>query len=348
MTIRFSCQSCDSDFGVDDKLAGKKARCNHCGNRMTIPAVPQERKAALPAAAAMARQTKASAAKGNASMNWMDAVSQLKLKPISAAMSPAVRRILDKPEDSITSYKIDVPRENYAGQVLKKQIASEAARAADAMSATNYRFFNKISRVLRHINDATYGISVVFLIVACAGVIMDRHPLVVFGVSMIVLLNIVGLVSGVANLIAINFRKNPVRGLLFLIPPVTLYYLSENWSKWHKPIGRIATPALILLLVGLAYAYLPVINGDAQKNRSLSETVDAIKSDVSDSLKQAQKGVGDLKDQLPNDLKQLNVDDLKKQANDAVGGISNQIQKATGNEASAGTTPVNPGREGSP
>lgn len=38
MSIHFSCPSCARDYSVDGSLAGKRARCKHCGTEMRIPA----------------------------------------------------------------------------------------------------------------------------------------------------------------------------------------------------------------------------------------------------------------------------------------------------------------------
>lgn len=40
--IDFSCESCGKQFRVDDKYAGKKAKCKQCGNSIKIPALVED------------------------------------------------------------------------------------------------------------------------------------------------------------------------------------------------------------------------------------------------------------------------------------------------------------------
>jgi hypothetical protein len=349
--ITFYCEFCQSEFSVDAALAGRKARCRRCDRTMRIPdrdAVRQTSAVAAAAArvAAGARRTGAGAAVAGRSMNWLDAVSQIQLKPGTVvAKSPAVRRVLDAPEDSVTSYHIAVPSEQRFQNVVKKRVSAKARELKEAGARSNYQFFNMISRLLRRINDATYGISLVFLIVTVVGAIMEKHAIVVFGISMIVLLNIAGLAAGVANLITINFRRNPIRGLLFLIPPVTVYYLVQDSSKWSKPLGRILTPAVTLALVIGAYKYIPWLNGTKGGSVNWSQTVDKIQEDVSGSMSQAREKLNQLKGQVPQELKQVDLEDLKKQATEAVGDVTDKLKKATNTGEPKSSAPDTPERK---
>ncbi|MFO0919876.1 MAG: hypothetical protein U0872_16380, partial [Planctomycetaceae bacterium] len=285
------------------------------------------------AAVAGARQTVGAAGKiatspaavAGRSMNWLDAVSQLQLKaePV-VTKSPAVRRILDAPEDSVTSYKLPRAREEH---VVGERISKKASEFAEATARTNRQFFNTFSRLFRKINDATYGISLIFLIVAIVGVILQKHSVVVFGISLIVLLSLVGLAAGIANLITINFRRNPMRGLLFLIPPVTVYYLWQDAEKWRKPLGRIVTPAAILIGVIAAYMYIPWLNGSETKHLDLQKALNAVKQDVKGSVSKSRQELEKLKNQIP--------EDLQKQATDAVKDATGQLR--TGEKAESGS-----------
>lgn len=343
MTITFYCEFCQSEFTVDSKLAGRKARCKRCDREMRIPHSNAPRRTSTANAAA-----KVAAGR---SLNWLDAVSQINLKagPV-VAKSPAVKRILDAPEDSVTSYKIHVPQEMRLGNVVKKRISTRAAKMAEAGAITNRKFFNSFSRLFRKINDAAYGISLIFLIMTIVGVILEKHAIVVFGVSMIVLLNIAGLAAGVANLITINFRRNPVRGLLFLVPPITVYYLLKDADKWSKPLGRIITPAVILIAVVAAYKYIPWLNGSDSKNLNWREAVNTIKQDVKGSVSDAKQELNRFKGQLPDQVQGTNLEDLQQQATDAVNDVTGKIRKAVGNEAAPASDPPanSPEKTGSP
>jgi hypothetical protein len=338
MNIHFFCEFCQSEFTVDGKLAGRKARCKRCDRELRIP---RESVAVVPAGGAVAAGTRRTvgaaskaatspAAVAGRSMNWLDAVSQFQLKaePVETK-SPAVRRILDAPEDSVTSYKLPAARSEHA---VGDRISKKASDLAEAAARSNRQFFNSFSRLFRKINDATYGISLIFLIVGIVGVIMQKHAVVVFGISMIVLLSVVGLAAGVANLITINFRKNPVRGLLFLVPPVTVYYLWQDADKWSKPLGRIITPAVILIGVLASYMYIPWLNGKESGNLKMREAFNTVKQDVKGSVSQSGKELGKLKGRLPDELKNADLEDLKKQAGEAVDNAADKLRQATGQD----------------
>ncbi len=52
---------------------------------------------------------------------------------------------------------------------------------------------------------------------------MKQNRLTIAGITGIVVLNFLRLVVGMANLIVIPFRKSPLTGVLFLIPPLTFF-----------------------------------------------------------------------------------------------------------------------------
>jgi hypothetical protein len=52
---------------------------------------------------------------------------------------------------------------------------------------------------------------------------VKQNKCTVIGITGIVVLNLVRLIAGLANLIVIPFRKSPLNGVLFLIPPITFF-----------------------------------------------------------------------------------------------------------------------------
>src|SRR5262249_61988428 len=106
--IHFECSQCGAPFMVEDRLAGRAARCKRCGTRTTIPG-NREAMAAAPAAAVRAGATASvkaalAAAPGPAKfaapvipaarpLNWIDAVtSQVALAPITEQKLSALRK----------------------------------------------------------------------------------------------------------------------------------------------------------------------------------------------------------------------------------------------------------------
>jgi hypothetical protein len=361
MNISFSCDHCGSPFVVDAQLAGRAARCRKCNRKMVIPSASAAAGRPLvewtngPGNASRARQpvTSGAAAEGRRavapqyrkspasrgagamqSLGWLEAVnSQVGLKPVTMPSMPAVRPKREvKEEKSVTSYKVIVPKEIRRENSLGRRSAKALERQFMAGKYTYRSFFTRFAKLFRWINETAYGISILFLILAIVGVIMNKHSLTILGISAIVLLNVVRLGAGLFNLVVIPFRDNPVKGLLFLFPPVTIYYLWTNWYKWRKPIRRIMSPVLTLVLVIAAYAYVPWLNGNkkaqAKLQDRLGDAVEAIKTDVSGSLQEAGKKASELKEELPGQIEKLHLDEVRDKAQQALDGLKGEIQKS--------------------
>ena len=108
----------------------------------------------------------------------------------------------------------------------------------------------------------------------------------VLGATAVIVLNIGRIVAGVANLAVIPFRESPIQGILFLIPPITFFYLYQNWHKVHRPVKRIVGPIVTIALVAAAFVAEPWLRGGGKAKGSIQ---DQVKSGVG-TLK---KGCGD-------------------------------------------------------
>jgi hypothetical protein len=128
----------------------------------------------------------------------------------------------------------------------------------------NYRWsLGRVQRLFRWLNESAYLVSVPFLMLLILGVVVHSRSMALLGATIVVLLNVWRLVTGVMNLVVIPFRDSPIQGVLFLIPPYTLYYLYANWDRVEKPARRVIEPALTVLAVVLAFAFVPwLASGD--------------------------------------------------------------------------------------
>jgi hypothetical protein len=286
-----------------------------------------------PAAIAPQRQPAPPAHRG---MNWREAVtSQLALKPITEDMLPAVRaRPQPKPEpeerepnyklksvtkDSLPAlghkepefekarpgsvYQMVIPRE------LQKEMAARnrgpsAVQKGYAQGVHSYRkFFNTLAKLSGWISNTSYTVSFVFLLLAIAGGMINRHSLAVFALSAIVIFNLVGLAGDLVNLVMLSFRKNPIQGVLFLIPPVTLIYLLTDWRRYRETVNRMMVPVFMLCLVLAAYTFIPWLQGDKPSQKTpgtlgerINKAAESIKRDVGGSASRALQTAGEAKD----------------------------------------------------
>ena len=356
MQISFSCDSCKSPFTVDAQLAGRHGRCNACGHRTLIPspvvtdradARQKDRRPGGSVAAAgptFDPQRGRSEARlatgpgpspaGGRSVGWLNTVnSQIALKLVSMEKVPVVRRRTEEVEDPATSYKAVIPRELRQKHRITSRPAGKL-RLSYLRGINSYQqFFRKFSWLFRWINETAYGLAIPFMLLAIVGGIMNNHSLTVMGLSVIVLLNIVRLVAGLANLIAISFRDSPIKGLLFLIPPVTVFLLWQNRKKWHKTIKRSVSPVLTIFLVLLAYAYVPWLNGNKKAQANLGNTLRNaarnLENDLQDSVSKIKKKGREVEGELPRKMEKLKLNEIKDQALKSIDDLSQKVRKST-------------------
>jgi DNA-directed RNA polymerase subunit RPC12/RpoP len=338
----------------------------------------------------------AGSAKGQSTaraMHWSEAVnSQVGLKPISLeGLSPLSRTEDDDDDEDSSPYRLaKVPVEK-----IKR-----GKRGPGFIEGSYRGIFRRSGKFLRWINETAYGISILFLMIACVGYAMQvyenagasqpappppqqpaqvrglaqieaelaradlpaqaqttpeyqteepetppaprvskpapikQNKWTIIGISGIVILNLARFVVGAANLVVIPFRKNPVQGILFLIPPITFYYLWRHWNKVRKPVSRIVGPVIALTLVVAAYAFVPGLSQAGRTSGGLQQrleaSVDTLKHDVSRQVDQTKGSAralkGNVERRLPGEIEkaksaaqkigekvQENVKDLKAQ-----------------------------------
>jgi hypothetical protein len=138
-----------------------------------------------------------------------------------------------------------------------------------------------------------------------------------------VVLNLVRLVTGLANLVVIPFRKSPIQGVMFLIPPLTFVYIWQHWTKIRKPVGRVVGPVMTLALVVALYMFVPGFSTASKSHAALENrvhgAVNAIERDVTRSIKKTSTKVDALKKDLPRQL---------DRAQGAAEGLKGQVEKA--------------------
>ncbi|MGO8900453.1 MAG: hypothetical protein ACLQU5_19205 [Isosphaeraceae bacterium] len=324
--IHFECPACAAPFDVDERLAGRAGRCKRCGGRMKIPSQAASEAVPAPAPAQRPRTMAAAAPAGprltpigpmapsrpqpslaaGRPINWLEAVnSQVALAPISM---DNLRGLGNRPspmdEPSIPGpYKLATAPSLPALEAIGGKPAGTLTRG--------YRHgMGKVQKLFRWLNESAYLVSVPFLMCLLLGLAVGNRSLMVLGATAVVVLNIGRIVAGVANLVVIPFRESPIQGVFFLIPPITFFYMYQNWHKVHKPVKRIVGPILTIALVAAAFVAEPLLRGGGKSKGSLKEQV---KSGVGSLKKEMQEQIG----KVPN----LNVDHLRAIQNKAEGAL---------------------------
>ena len=189
--------------------------------------------------------------------------SRVATKPASVAMpaeaaSPTSANIFTALTNSLTLLANRVaPSANSFSPGTTRAVPSGASPILVA-----YRlFFGLLGRVTTWISETSYTVSFILIILAVASGMVGRHALATTVCGVIVALNLVGLAGDIASLVTLSFRKNPLQGGLFLIPPFTLYYLWTDWYRYRDTVNRMRIPLLTLALVVAAYLFVPWLRG---------------------------------------------------------------------------------------
>jgi len=256
-------------------------------------------------------------------INWLEAVSsQVALAPISM---DGFRGLGNRPspldEPSIPGpYKLatapSLPALDVAG-----------GKAAGAVTRGYRQGMGKVQKLFRWLNESAYLVSVPFLMCLLLGLAVRNHSLMVLGATAVVVLNIGRIAAGVANLVVIPFRESPIKGVLFLIPPITFFYMAQNWYKMQRPVKRIVGPILTIGMVGLAFIAEPWLKGEGKSKGSIQDQAKAGVRSLKEGMEGKMGKIPNLNMDGLNTLEPKAADVLKEMnAGDALKSIEEHIE----------------------
>ena len=259
MKIAFACQHCGNQLVVDAALAGRVGRCRSCGRRVTVP-------------------------EGQAAAKLTPSSAAPKKKPLPAA-PPAAGDYRLRPVTPIHEPALEVPGwgDDDSEMVVVRPpvpVAARPSRAEPTPWLKAYRAcFSLLVNATTWISETSYTVSLILLILSVASGMIGQHSLAAWGVRGIIGLNLVGLAGDVASLVNLSFRKDPLRGALFLLPPATLYYLWTDWRRYRDTVNRMRIPLMTLAFVGVAYLFVPWLSG-GNDQESVVATTEQIVGDL--------------------------------------------------------------------
>ena len=168
---------------------------------------------------------------------------------------------------------------------LEKPVDVPAAKPARQLSQPHGSLFwgrGGIAEILlialRKISDYAYLVSIPFLLLMLLAIILKQRELAVIAAVIVILLNIVRFgIDGFA-LITLAFKKGPLHGVLFFIPPFTFYYLSKRGKVMKEALGRFLGPALPIIGVVLLFIFVPWLRGSEDKQEATIR--DRLRSDL--------------------------------------------------------------------
>ncbi len=121
-----------------------------------------------------------------------------------------------------------------------------------------------ILKALRFIDDWAYLISIPFLILMVFGIAVAHRGLIHTGAVVVVLVNFGRFWTDLLALFVRPFKEGPIHGLMFFFPPYGIYFVGKHWDKFKSTFRRLATSCIPIVLVILAYAFIPSIDSEIQ------------------------------------------------------------------------------------
>ncbi len=154
-----------------------------------------------------------------------------------------------------------------------------------------------ILRLLRWVNDWAYLISVPFIILVIFAILIENKALAHVSAVAVVLANYGRFWADLLAIFVRPFKEGLIHGIAFLFPPYGIYYLATRWNKFKPTSVRLLTSCIPIVLLVLAYAFLPFFNPASRSTESIPEKIRfgerELLNEVHDELK-------NLEDRLPS------------------------------------------------
>jgi hypothetical protein len=137
-----------------------------------------------------------------------------------------------------------------------------------------------VLKVLRWIDSWAYLISVPFVILMIFGIVVGNRAFVHTGAVVVVLANYGRFWADLLALFVRPYKDGPIQGVAFLFPPYTVYYLTRHWNRIKPIVRRMATSCIPIVMVFLAYAFIPAVNPEAAKVHGVGAKLEAGKHEL--------------------------------------------------------------------
>lgn len=260
--ISFACGSCGRRLAAPAPMAGRTGRCHGCGHRMVIPASTAA-EAGVDWRRAVAGQLPG-AVKPAPVPPPAPVAEGMSLGPVTPAAVPRVES---------TDWLEGVGAEEEF-VVTRPEAPARAVVTGPSELQRFYRSaFSLLVRASSRVSEASYTVSFLLLVLAIAAGIVGQHTVARVGVTAIVTFNLVGLLGDVVSLVTLSFRKSPLQGGLFLLPPCAAWFLWTDWTRYRETVGRMRIPLIMLGVVAAAYAFVPWLSGTAAIDGSVGGRV---------------------------------------------------------------------------
>jgi DNA-directed RNA polymerase subunit RPC12/RpoP len=321
MMLVFACENCGKRFQVDESARGKRGRCKDCGHVMRIPGV----RAAHAAHVHVAGEARAhseetpfrlsppepppighhevapSPHRGQSHDSYAGHDTEFEMivdhAELDAAIpaSPEVARGIREIEE----YKRDPSGYKVVGE--GGGLFSLFGRRDDRPPSWIYVKWragvNGILKFLRFVDSWAYIISVPFIVMVLFAIVTSSRGLVHAGAVIVVLVNYGRFWADLIAFCIRPFKDGPLQGLAFLFPPYGVYYLYSRWDKMKPILRRMLTSCIPIVLVILAYGFLPSVNPEVQDVHGIGARLkigtEVLEKDLQGGVQQIERELSD-------------------------------------------------------
>ena len=137
-----------------------------------------------------------------------------------------------------------------------------------------------VLKLLRWVDTWAYLISVPFLMLMIFGITVANRAFVHTGAVVVVLANYGRFWADLIAFFLRPYKDGPLQGVAFLFPPYTFYYLTRHWDRMKAIVRRMATSCIPIVLVVLAYAYIPPVDPEVAKVQGVRAKIKAAKQEL--------------------------------------------------------------------
>jgi hypothetical protein len=212
------------------------------------------------------------------------------LQPVSPQIARGLREIAEFESDR-SGYTLADERHGFFSRL-------EHSRPAGWLYVQWRACVGLVLKVLRWVDAWAYLISVPFVVLMLFGIVVANRGLVHLGAVVIVLANYGRFWADLIAFFVRPYKDGPLQGIAFLFPPYTAYYLIAHWDRMKPIVRRIATSCIPIIMVVLAYAFLPTVNPSAKDVRGLGAKIEAgeqeLAREIDSDLRQVENRVESL------------------------------------------------------
>jgi DNA-directed RNA polymerase subunit RPC12/RpoP len=328
--LMFSCEHCGKRFQVDESAQGKRGRCKDCGHVMRIPhagAAKVEHAHVAGEARAHSPESPFRLSPAEPPPGRHHEIAAPHHEPVRPSHQGEPRHPYGEPD---TEFELIVDQAELAAAIPAPPEVLRGIREIEEFKKdpSGYkivgdrggRFFSffggggdrpaswlyvrwragitGILKVLRFIDDWAYLISVPFLVLVLFAIVTSSRGLVHAGAVVVVLVNYGRFWADFIAFFVRPFQDGPIQGLAFLFPPYTVYYLFAHWGRMKPILRRMLTSCIPIVLVILAYAFLPSVNPEFKDvhgvRARLKIGAEVLEKDIRGGLKQIEGELSDV------------------------------------------------------